>query len=235
MHPVIILIAVIVVLFAVSWLQRQPPTVRKSAGMKMALTIVGVLALLGVLTGRLNPATLLVTVAAAIPLLGRVLDLKQLMDRLKSAGGPSAGQSSSVSTDFLDMTLDHDSGEMDGQVLRGRFEGRRLSSLSLGELQALMSECQSDPPSAKLLASYLQRTYANEWREHPGGGAAPSTDMTVEQAREVLGVPADATRSDIIAAHRALMQKLHPDRGGSTFLAAQVNHAKDVLLGSARS
>ncbi len=232
MHPVIILLVIIVLLFAISWLRRQPPAVRKSAGLKMGLWILGALALLGVLTGRLNPATLLVTVAAAIPLLGRALDLKQLFDRMKSATGPSAGQTSSVSTDYLDMTLDHDSGQMDGQVLQGRFRGRRLSSLSLQELQALMNECQSDPQTVKLLASYLQRAHSGEWHEDGTHGARPSTDMTVEQAREVLGVSANATRSEIISAHRALMQKLHPDRGGSTFLAAQVNQAKDVLLSS---
>lgn len=232
MHPVIILIIVVVLLFAISWLRRQPPAVRKSAGLKMGFWIVGALALLGVLTGRLNPATLLIMAAAAIPLLGRALDLKQLFDRVKSAGGPSAGQSSSIATDYLDMTLEHDSGEMDGQVLRGSFKGRQLSSMSMQELQALMSECRADTQSVKLLASYLQRAHQGEWQEGTAGGAAPSADMSVEQAREVLGVSADATRNDVIAAHRALMQKLHPDRGGSTFLAAQVNQAKDVLLSS---
>ena len=62
-------------------------------------------------------------------------------------------------------------------------------------------------------------------------GTAPgSGDMSAIQARQVLGLGTHPNKEEVIAAHRRLMQKLHPDRGGSTFLAQQLNEAKRVLL-----
>ena len=54
--------------------------------------------------------------------------------------------------------------------------------------------------------------------------------MSKAQAYEVLGLTMGATKSEIIQAHRKLIQKNHPDRGGSDYIAAQINLAKKVLL-----
>ena len=62
-------------------------------------------------------------------------------------------------------------------------------------------------------------------------GRANPGKMTAQQAREILGVKANATREEIVKAHKRMMQKVHPDRGGSDYLAAQINQAKDTLLG----
>jgi len=153
----------------------------------------------------------------------------------KSARGPSAGRRSSVDTDYLQVFLDHDSGEMEGNVLRGAFAGRELSSLALDDLLRLFAECRAaDEQSAAVLAAYLDR-YHPEWRDQakdyaPGGGPSEGR-MTVTEAHQILGVEDDASRAEIKDAHRRLMKQFHPDQGGSSYLAAKINEAKEILLG----
>lgn len=156
------------------------------------------------------------------------------------AGGGPAGKTSDIATDMLAMQLDHRTGDLDGEVLQGRFAGRALASLGLSDLLALLVECQRDDPrSVPLLETYLERNHP-DWREQAGVGAEnPGTGgeqgpaggiMDVETACRILDIAPDATVDEIKAAHRRLMTKLHPDHGGSSYLAAQLNQAKDVLL-----
>lgn len=60
----------------------------------------------------------------------------------------------------------------------------------------------------------------------------PATAMSESQALEILGLEPGATEQEIITAHKKLMQKIHPDKGGSGYLAAQINQAKDTLVNS---
>jgi DnaJ-domain-containing protein 1 len=152
-----------------------------------------------------------------------------------SRGAPrSQGQSSRVRSQFLDMTLDHDSGELSGEILAGPDAGRSLAEFDLASLLAMVPAF--DAESVSLLESYLDRRFP-AWRQHAqGDGAgrqgrtASSGKMTAEEAYQILGLQPGASRDDIGRAHRALMKKLHPDQGGSTYLAARVNEAKDTLL-----
>jgi hypothetical protein len=137
------------------------------------------------------------------------------------------------------MTLDHDSGEMTGVVRRGSFEGAHLDDLGLSDLLSLWQECRSeDPQSAAVLEAYLDRQHAETWRDAAeerfgGAGARRPADggaMSQEEALEILGLENDPGEADIIDAHRRLMQKVHPDHGGSNYLASKINEAKDLLL-----
>jgi hypothetical protein len=132
------------------------------------------------------------------------------------------------------MELDHDSGAMRGRILAGKHEDVPLDALDVTTLAGLLAEI--DAESGALLAAYLDRREPG-WREHAQGGAAagerspPSGGkMTEQEAYQVLGVQPGASALEIGRAHRTLMKKLHPDQGGSTYLAARVNEAKDVLL-----
>ena len=133
------------------------------------------------------------------------------------------------------MELDHDSGAMHGRVLAGRFAGAALDALDRAALIGLIAELDDD--SRDLLATYLDRREPG-WRENTqtdaaaGSGTRPPSGgkMTEEEAYQILGIQAGAGAEDITRAHRSLMKKIHPDQGGTTYLAARVNEAKDVLL-----
>jgi hypothetical protein len=145
----------------------------------------------------------------------------------------SSGQVSRVRTTFIEMELDHDSGSMRGRVLAGPHQGAALEGLPGAALTAMLADIDDD--SRALLAAYLDRRHPR-WREDAQGDAAAgsaagfSGKMTEEEAYQILGVPRGASERDISRAHRALMKKLHPDQGGSTYLAARVNEAKEVLF-----
>lgn len=145
------------------------------------------------------------------------------------------GGSSAVRTDHLEMQLDHATGAMTGRVLKGFFKGRRLEKLKPVELAHLWQDCRFvDPQSAQLVEAYLDRVHPT-WREDMARAEAETPKgsdgrMAREEALEILGLAATASADDIRRAHRELMLKLHPDRGGSTYLAAKINEAKDVAL-----
>ena len=199
----------------------------KVTGIVVAVAAVATLAI----SGRL--AALLVPVAMLMPLLVRV---RALLDRYRT---PAGGQTSTVATPFLRMTLDHDTGSMTGTVLRGRFSGMRVEELGGADLLALLRECRAeDEEGARLLEAYLDRVHP-DWRdelagERPrgsgGGGRPAGGDMTVEEAYAILGLAPGADAEAIKEAHRRLMVKLHPDHGGSDYLATKINRARDVLL-----
>ncbi len=203
---------------------------------------VGGVALLSVAALLLMRGVLLL----AIPLAAFGLALIGVKGGLGTFFGGSArkspGQKSHIRTEALEMELDHDSGRMEGRCLKGKFAGRELSALSLPELLTLLDELRAhDGQDAALLEAYLDRRSPG-WRgeeeaggETPRPGRARSSRMGVDEAYAVLGLKADASVDDIRDAHRRLMKKLHPDQGGSTYLAARINEAKEVLLGRKRA
>jgi hypothetical protein len=182
-------------------------------------------------------ATLAATgrVALAVPLGIAGLTLLGLWPGMAAFGRRArrGGQTSRVRSAFLEMELDHDTGAMRGRILAGRHEGVSLDALETTALVGMLPEI--DEESRALLAAYLDRR-APGWREHAQGDAAagqggpPRGPMTQEEAYQILGLQPGASAEDIGRAHRALMKRLHPDQGGSTYLAARVNEAKDVLL-----
>jgi hypothetical protein len=144
----------------------------------------------------------------------------------------SKGQSSRVRTTFLELELDHDSGAMHGTIIAGGRRGSSLDALSVETLAGLVGEF--DDESRALLVAYLDRRDAG-WREHAdadaatGRNAASSGKMSEQEAHEILGLQSGASIDDVAQAHRRLMKRLHPDQGGSTYLAARINEAKEVL------
>jgi hypothetical protein len=190
-------------------------------------------------TGRLGMA-----MAVGAFLFPLVMRWRAVMNRVKAARGPTVGQQSGIETAWLRMRLDHDTGHMTGEVLNGPFRGRSLDDLSLDELLRLLAECrQADSPSAEVLEAYIDRTHPADWREHAAAGGdsedsrnrygenpTRSSDMTRDEAFAILGLEPGADPDAIKQAHHRLMLKMHPDHGGSTYLAARINQAKDLLM-----
>lgn len=147
------------------------------------------------------------------------------------------GKRSLIETKILRMALDHDSGALDGLVLQGRYRDQLLSRLALEQVLEVRAECLAgDPDGVPLIEAYLDRVHGADWRNHGARqeSAPPrrASAMTREEAFEVLGLPPAASDAEIREAHHGLMMKLHPDHGGSSYLAAKINQARDVLLGS---
>ena len=221
----ILLGLLILVLLGVVFLKAD--AARVASAMRLAGPIVlGVLGGILLLLGRAAIGGMLISGAFAW----------WMSSRRQFAARKSPGKRSTVRTAALEMELDHDSGSLEGIVLAGRHESKMLSAMSLAELEELYADLAADRESRQLLETYLDGRFPT-WREHAntnygrGHGTPPgSGPMTKEEAYKILGLEAGATAADIRKAHRRLMQRVHPDLGGSSFLAARINEAKDVLL-----
>ncbi|MGB5736996.1 MAG: DnaJ domain-containing protein [Thiohalocapsa sp.] len=251
---IILLVVVIGLLWFLSWFRKTPPH-QVAAVLRKSLLWGGIgLLLLATLTGRLNP--IFAAMAAAVPVLMRAANLLRMLPMIQqalsalglgglgapaSAGQGASGQTSAIRTRYLDVTLDHESGRMDGTVREGPFAGQLLSDLHLAQVLRMLELYQdSDAQSAAVLTAYLDREHGEDWRDAATAdtGSASNSEsrtgiaqgMSQADAWAVLGLEPGADADAIRDAHRRLMQKLHPDRGGSDYLAAQINAAKSLLL-----
>lgn len=241
------LVALFLVALVVRWFSRTPPEkVARSLRRGLLYAGVGLLILLAV-TGRLHwllaaLGSLFAFLPRLLPLVRYVPLLGQLYKRYKAArstaAGPAPGRTSEVEARLVRMSLNHDTGEIDGVVLDGRFKGSRLSDLSVDQLIELLQDCSArDEESARLVRGFLEHVHGDVWRERAGTNEQSGGDETERtgplsrnEAYEILGLEPGASEKEIIEAHRRLIQKLHPDRGGSGYLAAKINQAKDLLL-----
>ena len=209
------------------------------------LTLFGIFLIYLAIIGFFNP--LLAFLAVLVPFLMRFItwiprslqlfSLFKKVQNFTSERSPDDQKISEINTKYLHMVLFHETGKMDGDVLEGKYVDIKLSQLDLEQILELGKECSHDPDSRNLLEAFLDREYI-KWREKREESSETddivNSAMNRSQAFEILGLTQEATRDQIIQAHRKLMQKLHPDRGGSTYLAAKINEAKSLLLEKGR-
>jgi DnaJ-domain-containing protein 1 len=217
--------ALVIIALGALWFVKTPPARLARQLRAMAGVALGLLALVLISRGAITYALPLAVLALWLFL------------RNGSGGGsraPSEGQTSRVRTAHLEMELEHESGAMRGRVLKGVFAGRDIERMAPAELALLWQDCRfEDPQSAQLIEAYLDRIHPT-WREDLAKAESevgPGGKMTVEEAYDILGLKPKASEAEIRQAHRDLMKKLHPDRGGSSYLAAKINEAKELLLG----
>lgn len=240
MPKFIFLLALAVVGYLIYKLYYKKLAAQGRAGqIKMALIVVGLIFMALAVTGRAH--VLFAIIGAAMtqimrlaPLAMRFFPMFQQAMNTKKVFTPGAGQASKVRTRLLVMTLDHDSGHIDGEVTDGSFASRSLGSLSIDELRSLYGECQRiDPEGVRLLAAYVARVHGDDWQQSDPGSQQASTtsaEPSVSEAYEILGLKDGDTKQAVVEAHRRLMGKMHPDKGGSDYLAARINLAKEVLI-----
>lgn len=220
------------------FINAEPSSIVKALRCITIIAIVAIAAFFA-FTGRISWS--LFALPALLPWFMRARSLARVAknwSRMTGAGGGYGGQggpadqSSEVETCYLKVYLDHGSGEMSGEVLQGQFAGKTLRNLSFDELLKLLAECASDEQSVQVISTYLDRYHGDEWLEEEavGTGATVSGQMDVKEALEILGLEPGVSEEEIKSAHHRLMSKIHPDHGGSTYLATRINQAKDVLL-----
>ena len=205
-----------------------------------ALLTASVAVLILVLAGRLTHIWLLYTAPLPITLAGYAI-----WARIRRGGRQGR---SKVLTAWLAMVLDHEAGLFDGEVLKGAYRGHLLSELSMEQLRLLQVELVADPESVHILNAYLDyahtgarnrdsaedrkdNTYrANgERRRETRSGA--DGGMNEDEAWSLLGLARGASRNEIKTSYRRLMKQVHPDHGGTDYLAHKITQAKDLLLG----
>jgi hypothetical protein len=229
MLPLLGGIAILCGLLLLGYLFVNANPARLARIVKWTAIILAVLAVIALIWSE-RFAMLLAPLFALLPVLRRVRSM------ISGLRGPTTARDSTVETRLIRMSLDHDTGAMSGTVLQGRFAGMRLEELGPADLLALLRECRAeDEEAARLLEAYLDRVRP-DWRdemagERPSGGAPPrSPDVTVDEAYAILGLAPGADAEAIKAAHHRLMKQLHPDHGGTDYLASKINRARDVLL-----
>jgi hypothetical protein len=143
---------------------------------------------------------------------------------------------SQVLSDHLEMTLNHDTGDIDGIILTDRHVGRKLSELNLGELYQLISSFRDDSESIRLLETYLNFAHSN-WQEGEDWNGENTFDtsrisdgISKDEAYRTLGLELGASEGEIREAHHRLIMRVHPDHGGTAALTAKINEARDRLL-----
>jgi len=227
----------LLVLLAGGWFSTGNPTVIAKVIKWLAVLVLCGILFFVILSGRAALITPLLIFI--LPFVRRRLQNIFSGSFFSVGSAPSSGQESNVETSYLRMSLDHDSATIQGQVLRGEFKGRSLSNLTLSELLQLLDELEeNDSESADLLRAFLDRTHS-DWEDFvdvKSRGRSKDdvnqhdTLMTEDEALEILELEPGASNQEVREAHRRLMKKVHPDQGGSTYLASKINQAKELLL-----
>jgi len=224
-------------ILAGKWFVEAEPKAIINVAKWVLIGVIAVVIIFFVLSGRIFLA--LWTLPVLLPWLMRARSAARMARNYANmSGGGARGGASTVSSAFLEMRLDHQSGEMDGTIRKGLHAGRSLGTLSLDELVALHDTyMRDDGESARLLAAYLDRTHP-EWRQQNDQNRTSGEDqfatgsgtMSRDEALRILGLENDADTAEIKAAYHRLIAGIHPDHGGSAYLAAKINEARDVLL-----
>jgi hypothetical protein len=223
-------IAIFLVLNIISYLKRQSPAKRRQLLIKYSgYVVLGIVIMLAA-TGRLH--WIGAVIAGILPFSRQigsfiVRSLPFLKWIQQQRMNPSV-----LTTDKIKIVIDSKTGVWQGQIIEGEFSGKPLSDLTQEQLIELSHSYHKDSPdSARLLNAYMRYRFQQKSQNDSQQQASPTSNtITKKEALDILGLDDNAEEKDIRKAHRSLMQKVHPDRGGSDYLASKINQAKDFLV-----
>ena len=230
MPKLLILIAAIVGLwYWWSYQKNLAENKRKPFLWRSGFWLILALTLYFIITGRMH--WLGAGIAALIPVLRTLLVWGTRAGPLLRLFGRFKTSPSQFRTQFLVISMNFTTGSVEGEIISGDYNGKKLSELSQDELKQLSQQYKTvDKESYVLLQAYLIRSGSNNDQAYQQYNPDNFNELTETEAYEILGLPNTATKDEVVKAHKRLMQRMHPDRGGSDYLAAKINAAKDQLV-----
>ena len=227
---ILLLAAVLVIVIVLQQLKKTPKAEVKQKYWKLGLTALAIGLFVLAVTGRIHWlgaifGALLPLLRITLPLLMRFSPkLKQYFFKNRTTESHTE-----ITTPLLKIIINNDNQQLLGEVIAGHFSGQALDALSLAQLHLLLNDCQQqDQDGYALLMRYLNQRFDNNWQQSQQ--ANNQSELSITEAYQVLGLAPGASKESIHCAHKKLIQKLHPDRGGNDYLAAKINRAKDILL-----
>ena len=222
------------VLIVLQQLKNTPKEKLKKLYWKLTLGGLGVVLVLLAATGRIHWIGAMV--GAALPFLRQITPLLiryfpqiHKFHKSRSQQTSSSGNQSHLTTQILSMILNHDNNQLNGEVIQGPLKGSQLDHLEMEQLRSLLDYCyEQELDSANLLVSYLEHRFGQDWQQT--SSSVSQSQLEINEAYAILGLQTGASKEEVIKAHRSMIQKVHPDRGGSDYLAAQINEAKDTII-----
>lgn len=203
--------------------KRKPFLWRSGFWLILALT------LYFIITGRMH--WLGAGIAALIPVLRTLLVWGTRAGPLLRLFGRFKTSPSQFRTQFLVISMNFTTGSVEGEIISGDYNGKKLSELSQDELKQLSQQYKTiDKESYVLLQAYLIRSGSSNDQAYQQYNPDNFNQLSEAEAYEILGLPNTASKDEVVKAHKRLMQRMHPDRGGSDYLAAKINAAKDQLV-----
>jgi hypothetical protein len=221
------LLALLAVMWFMSWYGKADAIERNKAIKTGLLYFVAGSLLLLVVTGRIP--VLFAAISAAVPLFHKLFAYRGLMGGIGRFAGQKFGPTK-FTTSWLIVEYNLATRSLDGSVTRGHFEGKMLSQLNPDELEQLLAEVSGDYQSKLAVNAFMMARKGKSYDQNTQTPPHVNGKMSASQAYEILGLSPDVPDEQIKQAHKRLMQKLHPDRGGSSYLASQINAARDTLI-----
>lgn len=205
-----------------------PENKRKPLTIKIVIGVVVASVILAAALGKVHPISALLAALVPLARFGFGAAMRFFPMWMQRSGGVA-----SFKTEYLNIQFHIQQARIDGEVIKGPHEGKQLGELTDTELDELASFYEGkDSKSFYLIRAYKKQGRGQQGAFGQGQNQTPPSfgDPALEEALEILGLEGEPTKEEIISAHRKLINKLHPDRGGSAFLASRVNQARDVLI-----